>query len=210
MIDFKKANKELYQPKRTPSIVDVPEILFLTIDGKGDPNTSPDYRAAVQALYGLSYTIKMGNKAIWEYVVPPLEGFGTVADPNFKGGGLPITDKSKFVWTMMIRQPEFVTEERFKQTLVTLAKKKPELDLTGVRLEKMTEGLCVQMMHVGSYDDEPETIIQMEKYAIDNGYEIDMAGERRHHEIYLSDPRKTTPEKLKTVIRHPIKELNSQ
>ena len=167
-IDFKKEQKELYQPKTTPTIVDVPEMNFIAIDGKGDPNTSAEYADAVQALYGLSYTIKMSNKAILEYVVPPLEGFWSVAH-DFKGGGAAITDKSKFVWTMLIRQPDFVTAEVFEAAKTALAKKKPNLDTSKVRLEKITEGLCVQVMHIGAYDDEPATIAAIDRYAIEIG-----------------------------------------
>jgi hypothetical protein len=204
--DFKKNEKNLYQPKTTPSIVDVPEMLFLTIDGRGDPNNSPEYATAVEALYGISYTIKMGNKGILEYVVPPLEGLWQVDDPNYKGGGLPITDKGKFIWTMMIRQPDFVNTDIFEEAKTKLAKKKPTLDTSKVRLERITEGLCVQAMHIGAYDDESKTVAMIDKYAIDNGYLLDMDENRHHHEIYISDPRKTKPEKLKTVIRHPIRE----
>jgi hypothetical protein len=204
-IDFKKEQKELYQPKTTPSIIDVPEMLFIAVDGKGDPNTSPEYAAAIEALYGLSYSIKMNNKDILEYVVPPLEGFWNVDDDTFRGGGAAITDKGKFSWTMLIRQPEFVTDEIFEAAKTLFAKKKPNLDTSKARLIKITEGLCVQVMHIGSYDDEPTTIAVLDKYAEDNGYEIDMAGNRRHHEIYISDPRKTAKEKLKAVLRHPIR-----
>jgi hypothetical protein len=204
-IDFKKAEKELYQPKTMPSIIDVWEMIFIAIDGQGDPNTSADYAAAIEALYGLSYTIKMGNKSVLEYVVPPLEGFWNVTDDSFKGGGAAISDKNKFIWTALIRQPDFVTMEVFENAKTSLAKKKPNLDLSKARLEKITEGLCVQIMHIGPYDDEPATIAVMDEYAIKNGYIIDINEKRRHHEIYLSDPRKVAPEKLKTVIRHPIK-----
>ncbi|GAC43623.1 GyrI-like domain-containing protein [Paenibacillus popilliae] len=207
MIDFKKDFKALYQPKSTPSVIDVPEMTFIAIDGKGDPNTSADYADAVESLYGLSYAIKMGNKSILEYVVPPLEGFWSVAD-DFKGGGAVITDKNKFVWTMSIRQPDFVTAEVFEAAKSSLAKKKPNLDISKARLEKRTEGLCVQVMHIGSYDDEPATITAMEQYAAENGYAIDINEVSRHHEIYLSDPRKVAPEKLKTVIRHPIRKVS--
>ncbi|MGI6279651.1 MAG: GyrI-like domain-containing protein [Acutalibacteraceae bacterium] len=207
MLDFKKEFKDLYNPKTTPSVVDVPEMTFIMVDGKGDPNTSEEYQKAVELLYGLSYAIKMGNKSVLEYVVPPLEGFWSLDDKDFKGGGAAITDKSKFIWTMMIRQPDFVDKEVFERAKETLKKKKPKLDLSLARLERMTEGLCVQVMHIGSYDSEPETIAALDKYALDNGFTPDMAGKRRHHEIYLSDPRKTAPEKLKTVIRHPIKKL---
>ncbi|MDR0811827.1 MAG: GyrI-like domain-containing protein [Paludibacter sp.] len=197
-IDFKKTEKDLYQIKSTPSIIDVKEIIVIAIDGKGDPNTSAEYAAAIETLYGLSYAIKMGNKAILEYVVPPLEGL-------WQGNGASRTDKSNFVWTSFIRQPDFVTEAIFETAKKTLAKKKPSLDLTKARLEKIAEGLCVQVMHTGSYDNEPATIATMEKYAIESGYAIDISEARRHHEIYLSDPRKVEPEKLKTIIRHPIR-----
>lgn len=204
-IDFKKEQKDLYQPKTTPSIIDVPKMVFIAVDGKGDPNTSAEYTTAIETLYGLSYSIKMNNKPILEYVVPPLEGFWNVDDDKFKGGGAAITDKSKFSWTMLIRQPDFVTNEIFEVAKTALAKKKPNLDTSKARLEKITEGLCVQVMHIGSYDDEPATIAILDKYAVDNGYEVDMTGNRRHHEIYISDPRKTTKDKLKTVLRHPIR-----
>jgi hypothetical protein len=205
MLDFKKDFKELYQPKTTPSVVDVPEMTFIMVDGKGDPNTSGEYAAAVELLYGLSYAIKMSSKAILEYVVPPLEGFWNVADPDFKGAGAAITDKSRLEWTMMLRQPDFVTEDIFQAAAAALKKKKPHLDVTAARLEKLTEGLCVQVMHIGSYDDEPKTILALDRFAAENGYLPDFGDGRRHHEIYLADPRKVEPEKLKTVIRHPVK-----
>lgn len=205
-VDFKKKEKELYLPKTTPSIVDVPQMMFVRVDGKGDPNTSKEYAAAVELLYGLSYSIKMGNKAILQYVVPPLEGLWRVED-DFRGGGATISDKSKFVWTMMIRQPDFVSEEIFEAAKDTLAKKKPNLDISKAKLESMTEGLCVQVMHIGSYDEEPATVGALDKFAMDKGYAIDIGDERHHHEIYISDPRKVAPEKLKTVIRHPIRRL---
>lgn len=203
-IDFKKTEKHLYQPKTTPAIVDVPRMNFITVDGKGDPNTSQEYAAAVTLLYGLSYTIKIGNKDILEYVVPPLEGFWSV-DSDFKGGGAPIEDKSKFIWTMSIRQPDFVTEEVFESAKEILAKKKPELDVSKAEFKTITEGLCVQVMHIGPYDDEPATVVKLDNYAIENGYEIDINDTRRHHEIYISDPRRVAAEKLKTIIRHPIR-----
>ncbi|MDR0424754.1 MAG: GyrI-like domain-containing protein [Clostridiales Family XIII bacterium] len=202
-IDYKKIEKELYQPKTSPSVIDVPEMRFIAVDGKGDPNTNAEYTSAVELLYGLAYAIKMGNKAVLEYVVLPLEGFWDVAD-NFKGGGAAITDKRKFVWTMLIRQPEFVTDEVFEKAKATLVKKRPGIDTSKARLETITEGLCVQVMHIGAYDDEPATVKMLDRFAADNGYVIDMGGDRRHHEIYLSDPRKVAPEKLKTVLRHPI------
>jgi hypothetical protein len=204
LFDFKKTEKTLYQPKTTPSIIDVPEMTFIAVDGKGDPNTSAEYAAAVELLYGLSYAIKMSSKAVLEYVVPPLEGFWEAAD-NFKGGGATITDKSKFIWTMLLRQPDFVTAKVFDAAKAALSKKKPSLDATKARLETIIEGLCVQVMHVGAYDAEPATVVALDRFAIAGGYVIDMGGSRRHHEIYISDPRKVAPEKLKTVLRHPIR-----
>ena len=204
-LDFKKTQKELYQPKTTPSIIDVPEMTFIAIDGKGNPNTSIEYKNAVELLYGLAYAIKMNNKHILDYVVPPLEGFWQVDDESFKGGGTPILDKSKFIWAMMLRQPDFVTAEIFETAKTVFSKKKPNVDVNPAMLTTITEGLCVQVMHIGSYDDEPATVATLDQYAIDNGYVIDINETRRHHEIYLSDPRKTAAEKLKTVLRHPIR-----
>lgn len=203
-IDYKKTEKDLYQPKTVPSVIDVPGMTFITVDGRGDPNTSAEYAAAVELLYGLSYAIKMGNKSVLEYVVPPLEGFWSVAG-DFKGGGTAIIDKGKFVWTMLIRQPDFVTADVFEAAKATFAKKKPSLDTSRARLKTIAEGLCVQVMHIGSYDGEPATVTALDGFAIKNGYAIDIGDTRRHHEIYLSDPRKVAPEKLKTVLRHPIR-----
>lgn len=205
-IDYKKTQKDLYQPKTTPSIINVPEMTFIAVDGKGDPNTSAEYTAAVELLYGLSYTIKMGNKSVLEYVVPPLEGLWSV-DGDFRGGGAVITDKDKFMWTMMIRQPDFVTADIFEAAKAALAKKKPTIDTSKAKLKTITEGLCVQVMHIGSYDDEPATVVTLDGFAIENGYVIDIGDTRRHHEIYISDPRKVAPEKLKTVLRHPIRRV---
>ena len=202
-IDFKKEQKELYQPKTAPSVINVPKMTFIAVDGKGDPNTSAKYTAAIEVLYGLSYAIKMSNKHILEYVVPPLEGLWWGEDGYFDGAS--ITDKNKLYWTALIHQPDFVTVEMFGNAGAALTKKKPSLDISKARLIKITEGLCVQVMHIGSYDDEPATIAKMEHFAVESGYAIDINETRRHHEIYLSDPRKTAPEKLKTVIRHPIK-----
>ena len=206
--DFKKEYKELYQPKTKPSIVDVPEMLFIAVDGSGDPNTSPEYQRAVETLYGLSYAIKMSPKSghaiegFFDYVVPPLEGLWWGGDIDLET--MTITDKSKFSWRMMIRQPEFVTEEVFAWAQETLAKKKPELDPSIAKLWRFGEGLCVQVLHIGPYDEEPETVRQMDAWAKEQGYRIDISSTRHRHEIYLSDPRRTAPEKLKTVLRHPI------
>jgi len=204
MLDFKKEYKDLYQPKSAPSVVDVPEMTFIAVNGMGDPNTSAEYSAAIEVLYGLSYAIKMGNKSILEYVVAPLEGFWTIAGDT-DGSRLPQISKTDFVWTALIRQPDFVTTEIFETAQASLAKKKPQLDTSKATLTKITEGLCVQALHTGSYDDEPTTIAAMEQYATESGFAIDFSETRRHHEIYLSDPRKVAPEKLKTVLRHPVR-----
>jgi len=208
-LDYKKTYKELYQPKTKPSIIEVPEMIFIAIDGEGNPNSCPEYKAAIEVLYGLSYAIKMSKMngtqpaGYFEYVVPPLEGLWQVDGVDFDG--MNVTDKDKFKWISMIRQPEFVTEEVFEQAKLVLKKKKPALDLSKARLMKMTEGLCVQIMHKGSYDDEPASIEQMKRFLDENGYIEDFSEGRFHHEIYLSDPRKCSSDKLKTVIRHPIK-----
>lgn len=207
MVDFKKQDKGMYGPKTSPSVIDVPKMTFIAVDGKGSPNTGEDYAKAIELLYGLSYAIKMGNKGVLEYVVAPLEGFWQVDDADFKGGGAPITDKDKFLWTMLIRQPDFVDINIFEQAKATLAKKKPGIDVSGARLEALTEGLCVQVMHIGSYDSEPATVAMLENFACENGYAIDISDIRRHHEIYISDPRKVPADKLKTVIRHPVRKL---
>ncbi len=183
----------------------MPEMTFIMVDGKGDPNLSQEYQRAVELLYGLSYAIKMSSKAILEYVVPPLEGFWSVDDREFRGGGAAIPDKNKFEWTMMIRQPDFVTQEMFQAAAAALKKKKPELDVSQARLEKLTEGLCVQVLHIGPYDEEPATILALDQFAAEQGLVVDISPHRRHHEIYLSDPRKVAPDKLKTVIRHPVR-----
>lgn len=210
-VDYKKAQKDLYQPGPKPAIVDVPPMVFLLVDGCGDPNLSPAYRAAVEVLYGLSYAIKMskmgGNQpaGYFDFVVMPLEGLWSVEDSAFTGGGAPIADKGKFLWTMMIRQPDFVTQEVLATAKGVLAKKKPNLDPGIVRLETLTEGLCAQVLHTGPYDDEPATIAALDAFITDSGHVPDFTGQRRHHEIYLSDPRKTAPEKLRTIIRHPVR-----
>ncbi len=188
-------------------------MVFIAIDGQGDPNTCNEYKEAMEILYGLSFTIKMSKMngtqpdGYFEYVVPPLEGLWYGDGIAFDGTNM--TDKSKFQWISMIRQPEFVTEAVFEAAKLTLQKKKPHLDISKARLMKMTEGLCIQIMHVGTYDNEPESISQMQQYALEQGYAEDFSEHRMHHEIYLSDPRKCVPEKLKTVIRHPIQKLSS-
>lgn len=206
--DFKKEYKDLYLPKSKPSIIDVPTMRFITVDGKGDPNTSEFYKKAVELLYGLSYSIKMSKKTgtqpegYFDYVVPLLEGLWWFEGDFFDGNV--VERKDEFNWTIMIRQPDFVTSEVFKNAKAALSKKKPELDTSVARLKDFTEGLCAQIMHVGPYDDESSTVATLEEFIKSQGYRTEMSGMRQHHEIYISDPRKTAPEKLKTVVRHPI------
>ena len=206
-VDFKKTQKELYQPGEKPSVIEVPEMVFIMVDGHGDPNTSEEYQASVEVLYGLSYTVKMSKmsdkqpKGYYDFVVPPLEGLWSIDESILEPD---ITEKSAFRWTSMIRMPEFVVQEVFETMKINLAKKKPNLDLSFVRLEVFNEGLCAQVMHVGSYDSEPETIFALKTFITDLGYRLDLSEKRRHHEIYLNDPRKTSHDKLKTIIRYPI------
>jgi hypothetical protein len=207
--DFKKEYRTLYAPTTKPSVADAPEMTFIMADGKGDPNTSAEYKAALEVLYGLSYGVKMSKmggaqpEGYFDFVVPPLEGLWWNAD----GGVITdITDKDKFYWTSMIRQPDFVTSEVFENIKAAVAKKKAGLDLTLARLQKFSEGLCAQILHIGPYDDEPRSAAVLERFIAVSGYSADFTNQRRHHEIYLNDPRKTAPKKLKTIIRYPIRE----
>lgn len=206
-MDYKKEFKELYQPKETPSVIDVPEMIFIQVEGKGDPNDPHgEYGKAVELLYALSYTIRMMPRngitppGYFEYVVPPLEGLWWLEE----GMEFDLSDKSKFVWTSMIRQPGFVTDELFLMAC-DLVRKKKKLDASSARLVRFTEGLCVQCLHLGPFSEEPETVRQMEEYIKAQGLISDLSPLRRHHEIYLSDPRKVKQDKLKTIIRHPVK-----
>jgi len=207
-LDFKKEYKDLYLPKTFPATVDVPEMTFIAVDGKGDPNTEGgEYQQAIQALYALTYAIKMSKmgdqkpEGYFEYVVPPLEGFWQIeGDAEFDAA-----QKDKFVWTSVIRQPEFVDQKVFDWACGQITSKKPEIDISKARLMTFTEGLCVQCMHVGSYDSEPATIAKINEFIGQNGFAGDFSQERRHHEIYLGDPRKVEEDKRRTVIRHPIK-----
>ncbi len=207
--DFKKEYKDLYLPGKQPVMIDIPGMKFIMVEGKGDPNTCKEYSDAMEILYGLSYGIKMSKmngtqpEGYFEYVVPPLEGLWWVDEENFDY--MNMTDKNKFCWISMIRQPDFVTEGVFEQAKINLKKKKPDLKLEKAYLKIFTEGLCAQIMHVGPYDDEPETVKRLISFIEESGYEQDMSGMRMHHEIYLGDPRKAKPENLKTVIRHPIR-----
>ncbi len=204
MFDFKKEYKEFYLPKNVPSLVTVPDANFLAVTGKGNPN-EPDgvYQAALAKLYAVAYTLKMSYKTdyrikgFYEYVVPPLEGFWQI------DGAFP-KEKSELRWISVIRLPDFITAEHMQWAKDTALKKK-KLNCSDVEMRTVTEGLCVQIMHIGSYDDEPATIARMEQFMQENGYQTDFESGRLHHEIYLSDPRKCAPEKLKTVIRLPVR-----
>ena len=206
--DYKKEYKELYQPKRQPSVIQAPEMQYVAVEGRGDPNR-PDgeYAAALGILYSISYAIKMsykGARAIegyFPYVVPPLEGLWWSKD-----GCLPadLPNKADFRWISMIRLPAFVTGEVFAWAQEEAARRKG-MDTAKARMLTLSEGLCVQCMHVGPYDEEPAAIKRLHDYLETHGYVTDYT-DRRHHEIYLGDPRKTAPEKLKTVIRLPIRQ----
>ena len=209
--DFKKEYKEFYLPKAKPSIVDVPKMNFVTVHGTGDPNEEDGaYQDALNVLYGVAYTLKMSYKTdyriegFFEYVVPPLEGFWWQEGVR----GVDYGDKSSFCWISCIRLPDFVTEEDFDWA-IEVATVKKKADFSSARFETIEEGLCVQCMHVGPYDDEPATVALMDVFASENGYELDLSDVRRHHEIYLSDARKVAPDKLKTVIRHPVRKRES-
>ena len=206
--DFKKEYKDCYQPKAVPQLIDVPRANFIAVRGEGDPNEENGaYQQAIEVLYAVAYTLKMSYKTdykipgFFEYVVPQLEGFwrqeGSTESVDY-------ANKSAFHWTSMLRLPDFVSRSDFDWAVQTASKKK-KLDCSRAEFLTVEEGLCVQMMHLGSYDDEPATVARMEEYIWENGYVSDLCAERQHHEIYISDPRKTAPEKRKTVIRHPIK-----
>lgn len=204
--DFKKEFKDLYNPKK-PMTIEVLEMTFIMVNGSGDPNCE-EYKKTVELLYGLAYTIKMsykGDKKIegfFEYVVPPLEGLWWYEEGEFD-----FHKRDNWLWTSMIRQPEFVTDEVFQWAVDSLKKKKPELDTSKARLEKFTEGLCVQTMHIGPYSDEPKTVEMMQNFMKENNLKDDTSNIRKHHEIYLSDPRKALSSKMKTVLRHPVAKL---
>lgn len=205
--DFKKEFKEYYMPKNKPVIVDVPPMNYIAVRGQGNPNEENGaYQQAIGILYSVAYTLKMSYKTdykiegFFEYVVPPLEGFWWMEGID----GVDYSDKSKFSWISVIRLPDFVTEEDFKWAVETATKKK-KIDCYRAEFLTIEEGLCVQIMHNGPFDDEPATVALMDAFLEENGYENDFSAERLHHEIYMSDARKTAPEKMKTVIRHPIK-----
>ena len=207
--DFKKEYKEFYMPKGKPEIVTVPKMNYIAVRGKGNPNEEEgEYKKSIELLYGVAYTIKMSKKGdhkidgYFDYVVPPLEGFWWQENLD----GIDYSHKENFQWISVIRLPNFVTTADFDWAIEEATRKK-KMDFSKVEFLEIEEGLCVQCMHSGSYDDEPATVAAMDKFIADNGYESDISDTRRHHEIYLSDARKVAPEKLKTVIRHPIKKM---
>ena len=205
--DFKKEYREFYMPKNTPSIVTVPKMSFVAVRGYGDPNDEDgEYKKAIGLLYGIAFTIKMSKKGshqmdgFFDYVVPPLEGFWWQDGID----GIDYSHKESFNWISVIRLPDFVTKAEFDWAVAEATAKKKE-DFSKAEFFTYDEGLCVQCMHIGSYDDEPATVETMHRYADEQGYVLDITSDRRHHEIYLSDARKAPPEKLKTVIRHPVR-----
>ena len=205
--DFKKEYKEYYLPKNQPEIVTVAPANYIAVRGQGDPNVEGGaYQQAIQVLYAVAYTLKMSYKTdyriegFYEYVVPPLEGFWWQEGIR----GVDYSDKAAFHWISVIRLPDFVTEKDFRWAAETAAKKK-KLDCSAAEFLTVKEGLCVQMLHIGPYDDEPESVALMDRYLEEQGYVNDLSDSRLHHEIYLSDARKVEPVKWKTVIRHPIR-----
>ena len=207
--DFKKEYKEFYMPKKQPEIVEVPKANYIAVRGTGDPNEEGGaYKQAIGVLYAVAYTLKMSYKTdhkiagFFEYVVPPLEGFWWQEGVD----GINYADKAAFKCISVIRLPDFITREDFDWAVETASKKK-KLDCSSAEFLTIEEGLCVQIMHIGSFDSEPESVALMDKYLAENGCENDISESRLHHEIYLSDVRKSAPEKWKTVIRHPIKKI---
>ena len=225
--DFKKEYKEFYMPKNKPEIVEIPSMNYVAVRGKGNPNVEGgDYQQAISILYAVAYTLKMSYKTdykiegFFEYVVPPLEGFWWQGEQhpvdaemrtdragrreNIKG--IDYSNKDTFNWISVIRLPDFITEKDFAWAVQTATKKK-KIDCSLAEFLTIDEGLCVQIMHQGSFDSEPATVALLEDYLKEQGYENDINEQRLHHEIYMSDARKVAPEKWKTVIRHPIKKV---
>ncbi len=210
--DYKKEYKEFYLPPKKPQIIEIPAMNFVSVCGRGDPN-EPDgaYQRAIQILYGIAFTIKMSCKGAhkidgyFSYVVPPLEGLwqqeGIFELDTFR--------KEDFQWRSMIRLPDFVEKKDFDWA-VKEAEAKKKTDFSAAEFFAYEEGLCVQCMHIGSYGDEPETIRRMDNFAREAGYQIDVSGGRMHHEIYLSDPRRTNVERLRTVVRHPVTRMTER
>ena len=232
--DFKKEFKDLYIPKTKPALIDVPTMTFAAVAGSGDPNEEGGaYKQALELLYAFSYTVKMSKMGDWQpegyfdFVVPPLEGLWWNRSDAFDGTG--VSDKKALSWVSLIRQPNFVTPEAFERICSLIIDKKPELasavECGDLRLVRFSEGTCAQIMHKGPYDDEPATITKLSSFVADQDLHLDIGNAsgsspqdilsilncdgavppiRLHHEIYLGDPRRTKPENLKTVIRHPV------
>ena len=207
--DYKKEYKEFYMPGNKPSIITVPPMNYIGVRGQGDPNAEDgEYQKAMGILYGIAYTIKMSKKGdrqiegYFDYVVPPLEGLwwqdGVI--------GVDYAHKDRFKWISLIRLPDFVTQDDFRWA-VTEATHKKKTDFSKAEFIRYDEGLCVQCLHIGPYDEEPATVALMHRYMEEQGYVLDITDQRLHHEIYLSDARRTAPEKLRTVIRHPIRKM---
>ena len=208
--DFKKEYKEFYMPKNKPGIVMVPGMNYIAVRGSGDPNReNGEYKQSIGLLYGIAFTIKMSKKGdhriegYFDYVVPPLEGFWWQSERH-SVDEIDYTHKEDFRWISVIRLPDFVKKDDFKWAVDEATKKKKQ-DFSKVEFLTVEEGLCVQCMHIGAYDDEPATVQLMHEFMEKEGYELDITDKRKHHEIYLSDARKVAPEKLRTVIRHPVK-----
>lgn len=207
--DYKREYKDLYAPPKKPSIIDVPSMNYLAVRGKGNPNEeNSEYKESLSLLYAVAFTIKMSKKGdhaiegYFDYVVPPLEGFWW-QDGSTKGIDYARKDDLHFI--SCIRLPDFVSKDEFNWAIAEATHKK-EADFSKVEFMPASEGLCVQCMHIGTYDSEPATIEKMNEFATTQGYTLDFNAKRLHHEIYLSDPRRCAPERLKTVIRHPIKQ----
>lgn len=207
--DFKREYREFYLSGGTPELVTVPAMNYIAVRGRGDPNEEGGaYKQAIGVLYAVAYTLRMSGKSghrievFFDYVVPPLEGFWRQegkADFDFR-------DKAAFLWTSVIRLPDFVTEEAFAWA-VEAASRKKGLDCSAAEFLTVEEGLCVQIMHIGPYDDEPRSVALMDAFLIENGYANDLGDTRLHHEIYLSDARRVPPERRKTLIRHPVRKI---
>ena len=209
--DYKKEYKEFYLPKSSPGIITVPEMNYIAVQGQGDPNVEGgEYQASIGLLYGIAFTIKMSRKGshqmdgYFDYVVPPLEGFWWQDGVQ----GIDYVHKENFQWISLIRLPEFVTREEFDWAVSEASAKKKQ-DFSRAAFLTYDEGLCVQCMHIGPYDDEPGTVEAMGRYVEEQGYALDITDQRFHHEIYLSDARRCAPERLRTVIRLPIRRIKN-
>jgi hypothetical protein len=207
--DYKKEYKEFYMPPAKPGLVTVPAMNYIAVAGRGDPNgADSEYKRSIGLLYGIAFTIKMSKKTdhamdgYFDYVVPPLEGFWWQEGVQ----GVDFSRKEDFHFLSVIRLPDFVTQADFGWAVAEATKKK-KTDFSAVEFRTIEEGLCVQCLHIGPYDDEPATVERMHRYMMEQGCALDLSDQRRHHEIYLSDARRVLPEKLKTVIRHPVRRV---